>query len=91
MLVDYERAWLRLKREIDSKRSHGSRDLHALLNRLEVECMLDDDPGVHGRRTEGPLRADPAEARSDGMPARSTPLAARGGSNGRRNHHPVGG
>jgi hypothetical protein len=85
MLVDHERAWLRLKAEIDKKRSHGQRDLHALLNRLEVECMIDDDPGVIRRRTEGPLPPEPA--RSGDMPTRSTPLAAQGGSNGRREHH----
>lgn len=43
MLVDYERAWFRLKRVVGEKRSHGQRDLALAMANLEVECMLDHD------------------------------------------------
>lgn len=43
MLVDFERAWLALKREIISKKSHGQRDLLTRMAEIEVESQLDVD------------------------------------------------
>jgi hypothetical protein len=83
MLVDYERAWLRLKAVIDEKRSHGQRDLHAAMAKLEVECMLDHDheavptPSSTRATTDRP-------SRTDGMPGQTDPLAAEEASNGTR-------
>jgi hypothetical protein len=48
MLVDYERCWLALKREIVAKKSHGQRDLLTAMAQIEVESELDEpgfDPG----------------------------------------------
>lgn len=42
MLVDYERAWLELKREVVSKNSHGKRDLLARMAEIEVESEIDE-------------------------------------------------
>ncbi len=48
MLVDFERAWLEMKRLIVSKKSHGQRDLLTAMARIEVESEL-DEPGFDPR------------------------------------------
>jgi len=61
VLVDYERAWHKLKTVIAAKRSHGQDGLFAEMVRLEVVCNTDEDPDLAGspRNTEdadeGPL------------------------------------
>lgn len=42
-LVDYERAWLRLKVVIAEKPSHGKRDLFESMGEIEVECLMDGE------------------------------------------------
>jgi hypothetical protein len=52
-VIDYERAWIRLKAVIVEKGSHGQRDLLAEMGRIEVECAAADDsfdPGPPVRR-----------------------------------------
>lgn len=39
-VVDYERAWLRLKEVIGEKGSHGQRDLFTEMAGIEVECSI---------------------------------------------------
>ena len=90
MLVDYERAWLRLKAVIDEKRSHGQRDLHAAMARLEIDCMLDHDTEAVPTPTPRSTRATTERpARTTGMPGQTTPLAAEEARNGTR-EDPVG-
>lgn len=38
MVVDYERAWLRLKSVINAKNSHGKRELFEAMTQIELEC-----------------------------------------------------
>jgi hypothetical protein len=40
VVVDYERAWLRLKAIIDGKNSHGTRDLLREMAKIEVACEI---------------------------------------------------
>ena len=40
--VDYERAWLMLKREIVQKKSHGQRDLSVKMAEIEVACEVEE-------------------------------------------------
>jgi len=88
MLVDYERAWLRLKRVIGEKRSHGQKDLAVAMADLEVECMLDDDnPPPLATVKQATTAADDSVA---GMPPKN-PLLAQEARNGNiREDHPVG-
>lgn len=51
--VDYERAWLRLKAHLDSKPSHGKRDLFAEMARIEVESEVPEGQDLFDVR---PLR-----------------------------------
>ena len=98
MLVDYERAWFRLKRVIGDKRSHGQRDLALAMANLEVECMLDDDlpppeatVGSNSSETEGPLRR--SDTSDDGMPVSKDPLLAkeaRDGNEEAEQRHTIG-
>lgn len=39
-VVDYERAWLRLKAHVDTKNSHGTRDLLREMTKIEVSCEI---------------------------------------------------
>lgn len=39
-VVDYERAWLDLKRVVASKPSHGKKDLLDEITRIEIECAV---------------------------------------------------
>jgi hypothetical protein len=39
-VVDYERAWLALKAQIASKKSHGQRELFAAMGEIEVASMV---------------------------------------------------
>lgn len=62
MLVDYERAWLALKKGILEKPSHGQRDLMTLMAEVELECQVDDngyDPTPKAKRE---TEAEPAVA-----------------------------
>jgi hypothetical protein len=43
-VVNYERAWLRLKAEVLEKRSHGSAGLIELMAKLEVENTIPEGP-----------------------------------------------
>lgn len=99
MLVDYERAWFRLKRVIGDKRSHGQRDLALAMANLEVECMLDDDApppeatvvSSTSSDTEGPLRR--SDESGTGMPVSTDPLLvkeARNGNEEAEQRHTIG-
>ena len=83
MLVDYERAWLRLKRVIGEKRSHGQKDLAVAMADLEVECMLDNDNPPPEATVAQPKRATTAADDSvAGMPTTENPLRAQEASDG---------
>jgi len=88
MLVDYERAWFRLKRVIGDKRSHGQRDLALAMANLEVECMLDNDEPPPEATVRGPLRK--ADASGSGMSDNTNPLLAQEARNGNEETNPVG-
>lgn len=48
--IDYERAWLRLKEHVVSKRSHGQDELLLTLAQLEVENEIpESDEGFDAR------------------------------------------
>ena len=89
MLVDYERAWFRLKRVVGEKRSHGQRDLALAMANLEVECMLDnDEPPPEATVTNRPLSG--AESSVPAMPTSKNPLLAQEARNGnKQDKHPV--
>lgn len=80
MLVDYERAWLRLKRVVSEKRSHGQRDLALAMANLEVECMLDNDVPPPEATVDRPLSE--ADASAAVMPDNKNPLLAKEARNG---------
>lgn len=80
MLVDYERAWFRLKRVIGDKRSHGQRDLALAMANLEVECMLDNDEPPPEATVNRPLSE--ADASAPVMPDNNNPLLAEEARNG---------
>ena len=81
MLVDYERAWFRLKRVIADKRSHGQRDLAVAMANLEIECSLDqEDPPTEAVSTNRPLSE--ADASASVMPTQPNPLLAKEARNG---------
>ena len=83
MLVDYERAWFRLKRVVSEKRSHGQRDLALAMANLEVECMLDnDEPPPEATVTKRPLSE--TDASVPVMPDRTNPLLAQEARNGNK-------
>ena len=88
MLVDYERAWFRLKRVVGEKRSHGQKDLAVAMANLEVECMLDDDAAPPEATTSRATTA--ADDSVTGMPT-TNPLLAQEARNGnsREENHPV--
>ena len=87
MLVDYERAWFRLKRVIGDKRSHGQRDLALAMANLEVECMLDNDEPPPEATARGPLRK--ADASVAEMSDNKNPLLAQEARNGNEETNPV--
>lgn len=81
MLVDYERAWFRLKRVVSEKRSHGQRDLALAMANLEVECMLDnDEPPPEATAAVRPLSG--ADVSASVMPVSTNPLLAQEARNG---------
>lgn len=58
-VVNYERAWLRLKAHIDGKPSHGTRDLLSEMGRIEVACEIPEaEEGFDARPMP---RATPAD------------------------------
>lgn len=66
MIVDHERAWLRLKAVIVAKRAHGQKDLLAEMARIEVECEVNEpgfDPTPHTPVDSGPAPIQPARVR----------------------------
>ena len=85
MLVDYERAFLKLKREITKKPSHGKRDLLSLMAEIEVDCAVEDegyDPSPP-RRRKGNGKATPEALRVERRDAQlTTPLDVQGDSYG---------
>lgn len=90
MLVDYERAWFRLKRVIGEKRSHGQRDLALAMANLEVECMLDhDEPPPESleyqKQNHRPLPSTAASVES--MSNGHNPLLAKEARNGESKEH----
>lgn len=88
MLVDYERAWFRLKRVVGEKRSHGQRDLALAMANLEVECMLDNDEPPPEATVARPISE--ADASAPVMPP-TNPLLAQEARNGnKQDKHPVG-
>ena len=89
MLVDYERAWFRLKRVVGEKRSHGQRDLALAMANLEVECMLDnDEPPPEATVARRPISG--ADASASVMPTSTNPLLAQEARNGnKQTKHPV--
>lgn len=42
MVVDYERAWLELKRHVVSKKSHGQRDLLRVMAETELKYEVEE-------------------------------------------------
>jgi len=42
VLVDYERAFLRLKEVVISKKSHGQKDLLAAMAQIELDCRVEE-------------------------------------------------
>jgi len=90
MLVDYDRVVLRLKHELQRKRSWGKRELTELITDLEVECTLDGDPPareLQAPETEGPLDEAAPQGPAAPMPERTNPLGAEGASNGKQDKH----
>lgn len=65
MVVNHERAWLRLKAYLDTKPSHGTRELHAEMARIEVACEIPEaEEGFDPRPVLGgntPADDDPRE------------------------------
>lgn len=63
MVVDHERAWLRLKEHVLEKRSHGTSELLERMAALEVECAVPE-----GEEGFSPLPAhdQPAHGRAAG-------------------------
>lgn len=57
MLVDYEAAWLKLKAEIASKKSHGKRDLLVRMGEIEVDSMVPEGQEAFDPRPPTRLRA----------------------------------
>lgn len=53
-LIDHEKAWLRLKAHVVTKRSHGERELLETMGRIEVECMVPE--GQEGFDSSPPFR-----------------------------------
>jgi hypothetical protein len=89
MLVDYERAWLKLKRVVSEKRSHGQRDLALAMANLEVECMLDNDEPPPEATATRPLSA--ADTSAPVMPDNKNPLLAQEARHGNKEHrHTLG-
>lgn len=80
--VDFDRAWLRLKAFVASKRSHGQDALLAAMGRIEVECTeLSDETTAR----EEPLSAEAGgDAPSDVMPLPAESTSAEGGNYDRR-------
>lgn len=68
MLVNYERAWLRLKEEIVRKRSHGQRDLLTEMARIEIECAVEGEEGFDPT----PLPTKPASSQTRASAANGT-------------------
>lgn len=89
MLVDYERAWFRLKRVVSEKRSHGQRDLALAMANLEVECMLDNDDPPPEATVTRPITG--ADTSVPAMPTTPNPLLAKEARNGNNKQgHAVG-
>lgn len=89
MLVDYERAWFRLKRVVGEKRSHGQRDLALAMANLEVECMLDnDEPPPEATVAARPLPE--ADTSAAAMPESKNPLLAEARNGNKQDKHPIG-
>jgi hypothetical protein len=91
MLVDYERAWFRLKRVVSEKSSHGQRDLALAMANLEVECMLDnDEPPPEATAAVRPLTG--ADKSASAMPISANPLLAQEARNGthKKDRNPIG-
>lgn len=70
-VVDHERAWLRLKEHVLSKRSHGQAELLGVMASLEVENELSE-----GERDFSPLPPAAQGDQDDDAPSRA--LAAAG-------------
>ena len=86
MIVDYDRAWLRLKRVIGDTGSPGQKDLAVAMADLEVECMLDDDNPPPEATVATTKRATTAADDSvAGMPITENPLLAQEARNGTGN------
>src|SRR3954469_8142772 len=75
VLVDHERVVLDLKRAIVAKKSHGQRDLLALIAQLEVQHQLEEGVPERALRLYGvvfsddllrPSLSDPRVGRGDG-------------------------
>lgn len=56
-MVDYEAAWLRLRAEIASKRSHGKKDLLVTMSEIEVDSMIPEGQEQFDPRPPVRLRA----------------------------------
>ncbi len=74
MLVDYERAWLRLKEEIVRKPAHGQRDLLTAMAVIEVESRITEgdegfDPTPLRPRRQRRHQADSEQPRVAGRSA----------------------
>lgn len=90
MLVDYERAWLELKRTIGEKRSHGQSELAVAMADLEVKFMLDNDVPPPDSSAAKQATTDADQVSAAGMPS-NQPTTSVGGRNGSSNaEHPVG-
>lgn len=87
--VDYDRAWLKLKAHIGTKRSHGQAGLFAEMALIEVECASEvEAPASAGASPhKGPL-PDEADVRpSPDMSGNGNPLGNPvGGTNGSKYH-----
>lgn len=68
MVVDHERAWLRLKEKLLTQRSWGTRQLFEAMAELEVENEVPesaegfDARPLRSRKPDEPAREEPAHA-----------------------------
>ena len=85
--VDYDRAWLKLKAFISTKRSHGQAGLFAEMALIEVECSEAEAPAPAGDSPhKGPLPDEADVLPSPDMSGNGNPLGPVGGTNGTQQH-----
>ena len=87
--VDYDRAWLKLKAHISTKRSHGQDGLFAAMALIELECASESPAPVGDLPHEGPLPGEAEVHPSPAMSGNGNPLGPIGGTNGTQQHKGV--